>query len=108
MLVLAHGAGAGMEHAFMTALAADLAAHGVASFRYQFPYTERGSRRPDPPALLEATVRSAVEAAGPGDVSLIAGKGHEKYQEIGGRVLPFDDVAVAREALAARRMRKVG
>ena len=63
MLVLAHGAGAGMEHPFMEALAARLAAHGVASFRYQFPYTERGSKRPDPPALLEATVRSAVEAA---------------------------------------------
>ena len=63
MLVLAHGAGAGMEHPFMEALAVGLAAHGVASFRYQFPYTERGSKRPDPPALLEATVRSAVEAA---------------------------------------------
>jgi hypothetical protein len=63
MLVLAHGAGAGMKHPFMEALAARLAAHGVASFRYQFPYTERGSNRPDPPALLEATVRSAVESA---------------------------------------------
>jgi predicted alpha/beta-hydrolase family hydrolase len=63
MLVLAHGAGAGMEHPFMEALAARLAAHGVASFRYQFPYTERGSKRPDPPGLLEATVRSAVESA---------------------------------------------
>jgi UDP-N-acetylmuramoyl-L-alanyl-D-glutamate--2,6-diaminopimelate ligase len=47
----------------------------------------------------------AVESAGPGDVVLIAGKGHEKYQEINGRVLPFDDVAVAREALEARRVK---
>jgi UDP-N-acetylmuramoyl-L-alanyl-D-glutamate--2,6-diaminopimelate ligase len=47
----------------------------------------------------------AVESATAGDVVLIAGKGHEKYQEIGGRVLPFDDVAVAREALEARRVK---
>jgi UDP-N-acetylmuramoyl-L-alanyl-D-glutamate--2,6-diaminopimelate ligase len=46
----------------------------------------------------------AIRRAGPGDVVLIAGKGHEKYQEIGGRTLPFDDVAVAREALEARRV----
>jgi UDP-N-acetylmuramoyl-L-alanyl-D-glutamate--2,6-diaminopimelate ligase len=54
----------------------------------------------------EAIVQ-AVRRAQPGDVVLIAGKGHEKYQEIGGRVLPFDDVAVAREALAARRVSRV-
>jgi UDP-N-acetylmuramoyl-L-alanyl-D-glutamate--2,6-diaminopimelate ligase len=47
----------------------------------------------------------AVESATAGDVVLIAGKGHEKYQEINGRVLPFDDVAVAREALEARRVK---
>ena len=47
----------------------------------------------------------AVDRAEPGDVVLIAGKGHEKYQEIGGVALPFDDAAVAREALAARRPR---
>jgi UDP-N-acetylmuramoyl-L-alanyl-D-glutamate--2,6-diaminopimelate ligase len=52
----------------------------------------------------EAIVR-AVEAATPGDTVLIAGKGHEKHQEIDGRVLPFDDVAVAREALEARRVK---
>jgi UDP-N-acetylmuramoyl-L-alanyl-D-glutamate--2,6-diaminopimelate ligase len=51
-------------------------------------------------AILQAVARAAA-----GDVVLIAGKGHEKYQEIGGRVLPFDDVAVAREALAARRLK---
>ena len=47
----------------------------------------------------------AVDRATPGDVVLIAGKGHEKYQDIGGRVTPFDDVAVAREALEARRVK---
>jgi UDP-N-acetylmuramyl tripeptide synthase len=47
----------------------------------------------------------AVSSAARDDVVLIAGKGHEKYQEIGGVTLPFDDVAVAREALEARRLR---
>jgi len=50
-------------------------------------------------------IQRAVERAASGDVVLIAGKGHEKYQEIGGRVVPFDDGAVAREALDARRVR---
>ena len=50
-------------------------------------------------------IAEAVRRAGPGDVVLIAGKGHEKYQDVGGRTLPFDDVAVAREALEARRVR---
>jgi predicted alpha/beta-hydrolase family hydrolase len=58
--VLAHGAGAGMEHPFMRAVAAGLAERGVATLRYQFPYMERGARRPDPPALCHATVRAAV------------------------------------------------
>ena len=62
-LVLAHGAGAGMAHPFMAALAAGLAERGVASLRYQFPYMERGSKRPDAPALAQATVRAAVAAA---------------------------------------------
>ena len=48
-------------------------------------------------------IAKAIELAAPGDVVLIAGKGHEKYQVIGDRVLPFDDVAVAREALGRRR-----
>ena len=47
--VLAHGAGAGMRHPFMTAVAAGLEQRGVATLRYQFPYMERGSKRPDPP-----------------------------------------------------------
>ena len=63
-LVLAHGAGAGMRHPFMAAVASELAASGMATLRYQFPYMERGSRRTDPPALCHATVRAAVlEAA---------------------------------------------
>ena len=58
--VLAHGAGAGMEHPFMSAVAAGLAERGIATLRYQFPYMERRARRPDPPALCHATVRAAV------------------------------------------------
>lgn len=61
--VLAHGAGAGMEHPFMAAVAADLARRGIATLRYQFPYMERGSKRPDPPQLAQAAVRDAVMEA---------------------------------------------
>ena len=61
--VLAHGAGAGMRHPFMAAVAAGLAERGIATLRYQFPYIERGSKRPDPPHLAHATVRAAVSAA---------------------------------------------
>jgi uncharacterized protein len=60
---LGHGAGAGMTHAFMARAAAALAARGIATLRYQFPYMERGSKRPDAPALAQATVRAAVEQA---------------------------------------------
>ena len=62
-LVLAHGAGAGMRHPFMEAIAERLADRGIATLRYQFPYMEQGSRRPDPPATVTATVRAAVGAA---------------------------------------------
>jgi UDP-N-acetylmuramoyl-L-alanyl-D-glutamate--2,6-diaminopimelate ligase len=55
-----------------------------------------------------AAIREAIGRATPGDVVLIAGKGHETYQEIGGRILPFDDVAVAREALEPRRPARRG
>jgi uncharacterized protein len=61
--VLAHGAGAGMDHPFMVAVAAELARRGIATLRYQFPYMERDARRPDPPQLAQATVRAAVAAA---------------------------------------------
>jgi predicted alpha/beta-hydrolase family hydrolase len=73
--VLAHGAGAGMRHPFMAAVAAGLAERGIATLRYQFPYMERGSKRPDPPHLAHAAVRAAVAAARqalPG-LALIAG-----------------------------------
>ena len=73
--VLAHGAGAGMDHPAMRAVALGLAEIGIATLRYQFPYMERGSRRPDSPPLCHATVRAAVAAAArlaPG-LKLIAG-----------------------------------
>lgn len=62
--VFAHGAGAGMDHPFMGALAAGLAQRGVASLRFQFPYMERGSRRTDTPKVAQGAVRAAVHAAG--------------------------------------------
>jgi predicted alpha/beta-hydrolase family hydrolase len=61
--VLAHGAGAGMSHPFMEAVAAGLAERGLATLRYQFPYMELQKRRPDAPRLAHATVRAAVEEA---------------------------------------------
>ncbi len=61
--VLAHGAGAGMTHPFLAAVAAELSRRGFATLRYQFPYMERGGKRPDPPAIAHATVRAAVDAA---------------------------------------------
>jgi len=61
--VLAHGAGAGMAHPFLTEIARGLAERGVATLRYQFPYMERGSKRPDSPPLAHATVRAAVTEA---------------------------------------------
>ena len=73
--VFAHGAGAGMRHRFMEALAHRLAARGVATLRYQFPYAEQGGRRPDPEPLLLATVRAAVAAGreAAGGLPLLAG-----------------------------------
>lgn len=58
--VMAHGAGAGMQHPFMHATAVELAARGVATLRYQFPYMEQKKKRPDSPKLAHATVRAAV------------------------------------------------
>lgn len=62
-LVFAHGAGAGMNHAFMAAVSVGLAKRAVATLRYQFPFMERGSKRPDSPKLAHATVRAAVATA---------------------------------------------
>ncbi|GAA4330198.1 alpha/beta hydrolase [Variovorax defluvii] len=61
--VFAHGAGAGMRHAFMAAVAQGLAERGIATLRYQFPSMEAGRKRPDPPAVAHATVRAAVDQA---------------------------------------------
>lgn len=63
LLVLAHGAGAGMTHPFMAAMADGLADRAIATLRYQFSYMERGSKRPDPPQLAQAVVREAVASA---------------------------------------------
>ena len=73
--VFAHGAGAGMTHAFMTSVATGLHERGIATLRYQFPYMEKGSKRPDAPATAHAAVRAAVAEAArrcPG-LPLIAG-----------------------------------
>jgi predicted alpha/beta-hydrolase family hydrolase len=90
-LVLAHGAGADMRHSFMRNVAEGLARRDVATFRFNFPYTERGSRRPDPPALCHATVRAAVAEAArraPG-VPLFAGG-----KSFGGRMTSQAQAAV--------------
>src|SRR3954469_21388903 len=63
LFVMAHGAGAGMAHPFMATVAQGLAERGIATLRYQFPYMEAGSKRPDPPAVAQAAVRAAVATA---------------------------------------------
>lgn len=63
LYVFAHGAGAGMTHPFMADVAHGLAERGIATFRYQFPYMERASKRPDPPTMAHAAVRAAVAEA---------------------------------------------
>ncbi len=62
--VLAHGAGAGMTHPFLASMSEALADRGIATLRYQFPYMEQGGRRPDSPAVAQATVRAAAAEAG--------------------------------------------
>ena len=83
LLVFAHGAGAGMHHPFMERLAGQLAGCSVATLRYHFPYMQHRRKRPDPPAVLTATVRAAVAAASetaPGLPLLAGGK------SLGGRM----------------------
>jgi len=63
LYVLGHGAGAGMRHRFMDGIAEALSAHGIGTFRYQFPFVEAGGRRPDRAPVLTGTVRAAVAAA---------------------------------------------
>ena len=75
LYALAHGAGAGMRHPFLESISQRLAEQGIATLRYQFPYMERRSRRPDPPAVAAATVRAAVAEAAriAPDLPLVAG-----------------------------------
>jgi hypothetical protein len=75
--VFAHGAGAGMSHPFMEAVATGLGERDIASLRYQFPYMEKGSKRPDAPAIAQAAVRAAVAEAArccPGLLLIAGGK----------------------------------
>jgi len=58
--VIAHGAGAGMEHQFMVSIADGLTERGIGTLRYQFPYMERGWKRPDSPTVAQNTVRAAI------------------------------------------------
>ena len=90
--VFAHGAGAGMQHSFMEALSQAWFEHSVATLRYQFPSMERGSKRPDSPALAHATVRAAVAAARERlpDVPLLAGG-----KSFGGRMTSQAQAAAA-------------
>jgi uncharacterized protein len=83
LYVLAHGAGAGMRHRFLEAIAQALSERGVATLRYQFPYMDAGGGRPDPPGVLEASVRAAVARAADAapDLPLIAGG-----KSLGGRM----------------------
>lgn len=93
LYALAHGAGAGMRHRFMEAMTQALAARGVATLRYEFPYMATGARRPDPPALLQSTVRAAAAEAArlAPDLPLVAGG-----KSLGGRMT---SAAQAREPL---------
>jgi predicted alpha/beta-hydrolase family hydrolase len=97
LLVLGHGAGAGMRHRFMEDASSALAARGVATFRYQFPYVEKGQFRPDPQPILLATVRAAVAAArqAAGDLPMLAGG-----KSMGGRMT---SLAASQEALPGVR-----
>jgi predicted alpha/beta-hydrolase family hydrolase len=71
--VLAHGAGAGMTHPFLARFAVLMAERGIATLRYQFPYMEAGSRRPDSPKVAEAAVRAAVAEAARHKLPVVAG-----------------------------------
>ncbi len=95
--VFAHGAGAGMAHPFMAAVAAGLAERGIASLRYQFPYVERRAKRPDPPKVAHAAVRAAVAEARRQlpEVPLIAGG-----KSFGGRMTSQAQAAAPLEGVA--------
>jgi uncharacterized protein len=95
MLALAHGAGAGMSHPFMGALASELAKVGIATLRYQFPYMEARKGKPDTPAVAAATVAAAVRAAAEAapDLPVLAGG-----KSFGGRMT---STAAAQEGMEA-------
>jgi predicted alpha/beta-hydrolase family hydrolase len=97
LLVFAHGAGAGMQHKFMEDVAQKLARRSIATLRYQFPYMEKGSKRPDSETLLTETVRAAVSASKKhaGDLQLFAGG-----KSMGGRMT---SLAAARDPLDSVR-----
>lgn len=79
LMVLGHGAGAGMEHRFMSQLAENLAGHGISSLRYNFPYIEQGRRTPTSPSISQATIRAAVEKVHqsiPHKLLLVGGKSY--------------------------------
>src|SRR5947208_16957972 len=93
LLALAHGAGAGMRHKFMEAIAEKLALVGVATLRYQFPYMEKGIKRPDSELVLTETARAAVSAGGNDADHLPVFRGGKS---MGGRMT---SLAAAREPL---------
>lgn len=97
LLVLAHGAGAGMRHKFMEEAAKKLGDHSVGTLRYQFPYMEKETKRPDSEAVLTATVRAAVAFAidRAGGLPLFAGG-----KSMGGRMT---SLAAAKEPLEGVR-----
>jgi predicted alpha/beta-hydrolase family hydrolase len=95
LLAFAHGAGAGMHHRYMTGMSDRLVERGIGTFRYQFPYTEAGKKRPDPQPKLLATVRSAVRRAADEGLPLIAGG-----KSMGGRMT---SLAAAAEPLSGVR-----
>ena len=94
LYVLAHGAGAGMDHPFMEAISAQLAEHGVATLRYQFPYMEARGRRPDPPPIAQKTVRSAVDRAREFGLPVFAGG-----RSFGGRMTAYAAVDALEEII---------
>jgi uncharacterized protein len=97
LYLFAHGAGAGMTHKAMESNAQGLAARGIATLRYQFPYMEKGSKRPDPPRIAHAAVRAAAARAAElaSDLPLFAGG-----RSFGGRMT---SQAQADEPLAGAR-----
>jgi predicted alpha/beta-hydrolase family hydrolase len=83
LLVLAHGAGAGMRHPFLSEMAGRLAERRIATLRFQFPYMEAGRRSPDRPPVATAAVRAAVAAAAAQAPSLALFAGGKSF---GGRM----------------------